>query len=115
MRTAGMGGAHRGTGVRPFVHKARKGQPVQAVLLTPAQGFAWDPGRFCYVHYWSNLNIKDTLARLRLNQDPARGITWEVPDDIPEEYLASDGERATREGEEHLALEADRQATEPLL
>ncbi|MCX6876395.1 MAG: phage terminase large subunit family protein [Verrucomicrobia bacterium] len=38
--------------------------------------------------YWSNLNIKDTLARLRRNQDRDNGPVWEVPDDIDEEYLA---------------------------
>jgi hypothetical protein len=42
----------------------------------------------CHVHYWSNLNIKDTLARLRRNQDPAQGPTWEVPDDIDDDFLA---------------------------
>jgi hypothetical protein len=40
------------------------------------------------VFYWSNLNIKDTLARLRRNQDPDNGPVWEVPDDIDDEYLA---------------------------
>ena len=29
--------------------------------------------------YWSNLNIKDAMARIRRNQDPARGPTWEGP------------------------------------
>jgi hypothetical protein len=29
--------------------------------------------------YWSNLNIKDALSRIRRNQDPSRGPTWEVP------------------------------------
>jgi phage terminase large subunit GpA-like protein len=70
-----------------FVHKARTGQPVQR-FYSPRRKVSLGTGRYCYVHYWSNLNIKDTLARLRRNQDPARGITWEVPDDIPEEYLA---------------------------
>ena len=44
-------------------------------------------GQSCSVFYWSNLNIKDTLARLRRNQDPANGPVWEVPDDIDEDYL----------------------------
>ena len=38
--------------------------------------------------YWSNLNIKDTLARLRRNQNPDNGPVWEVPDDIDDDYLA---------------------------
>ena len=39
----------------------------------------------CSVFYWSNLNIKDTLARLRRNQNPDSGPVWEVPDDIDED------------------------------
>ena len=35
-----------------------------------------------------NLNIKDTLARLRRNQDARQGLTWEVPDYIDDDYLA---------------------------
>lgn len=39
------------------------------------------------MHFWSNLNVKDTLARIRRNQNPANGATWEVPTDISEDYL----------------------------
>jgi phage terminase large subunit GpA-like protein len=39
------------------------------------------------VYYYSNLNIKDILARLRGNQDPAEGVTYEVPDNVPDEFL----------------------------
>ena len=38
--------------------------------------------------YWSNLNIKDMLARMRRNQDPEQGVTWEVPGDAGGDYLA---------------------------
>ena len=41
----------------------------------------------CRMHFWSNLNVKDTLARIRRNQKPADGATWEVPTDISEDYL----------------------------
>ncbi len=41
----------------------------------------------CRMHFWSNLNIKDTLARIRHNQNPTDGATWEVPTDISEDYL----------------------------
>ena len=41
----------------------------------------------CRMHFWSNLNVKDTLARIRRNQNPADGATWEVPKDISEDYL----------------------------
>ncbi|PTY03330.1 hypothetical protein DB346_05470 [Verrucomicrobia bacterium LW23] len=39
--------------------------------------------RTCRMHRFSNLNVKDCLARLR------RGGAWEIPDDAPEEYVAS--------------------------
>ena len=41
----------------------------------------------CRMYFWSNLNVKDTLARIRRNQNPADGATWEVPTDISEDYL----------------------------
>lgn len=41
----------------------------------------------CRMHFWSNLNVKDTLARIRRNQNPSDGATWEVPTDISEDYL----------------------------
>lgn len=41
----------------------------------------------CRMHFWSNLNVKDTLARIRRNQNPENGATWEVPTDISEDYL----------------------------
>ena len=41
----------------------------------------------CRMHFWSNLNVKDTLARIRRNQNHADGATWEVPTDISEDYL----------------------------
>jgi hypothetical protein len=54
-------------------------------------------GQSCSVFYWSNLNIKDTLARVRRNQNPDNGPVWEVPDDIDEDYLAQmESERRVR-------------------
>jgi len=44
-------------------------------------------GVIARVHYWSNLHIKDTLARLRSNQDPSEGSTWEVFDGVESAYL----------------------------
>lgn len=56
-------------------------------------------GQSCSVFYWSNLNIKDTLARLRRNQNPDNGPVWEVPDDIDEDYLAQmEGEHRIKKG-----------------
>jgi hypothetical protein len=41
----------------------------------------------CNMHRFSNLNVKDCLARLRRNE--AGGPTWEIADDAPEEYKSS--------------------------
>ena len=53
----------------------------------------------CSVFYWSNLNCKDILARLRRNQRPEKGATWEVPDDIDDDYLAQmESEHRVKDG-----------------
>ena len=60
-----------------FVHKARgTGKSVQR-FYSPRRRVVISRGRSCTcnVHYWSNLNIKDSLARLRRNQDPDQGVT----------------------------------------
>ena len=69
-----------------FPHKTKGGTQIQR-FYSPRRRVVLSHNRWCFVHYWSNLNIKDSLARLRRNQDPANGITWEVPDDVPEDYL----------------------------
>ncbi len=70
-----------------FVHRTRSGQSVQR-FYSPRRKVSLGQNRFCHVHYWSNLNVKDALARLRRNQDAEQGPTWEVADDIDEDYLA---------------------------
>ena len=53
----------------------------------------------CRMHYWSNLGVKDTLARLRSNQDPEKGSTWEIPENVPEEYMKQlDSEQRVKKG-----------------
>jgi len=70
-----------------FPHRSKSKTPIQR-FYSPRRKVVLGTGRHCFVHYWSNLNLKDTLARLRRNQDPANGPTWEVPDDIDEDYLS---------------------------
>ena len=70
-----------------FSHKTKEKGSIQR-FYSPRRKVVLTNRQFCYVHYWSNLNIKDTLARLRRNQDSSRGATWEVPDDIDEDYLS---------------------------
>lgn len=70
-----------------FAHK-RPNHPAVQRFYAPRHRVVLGRGRSCFVHRFSNLNVKDCLARLRRNQDPAEGATWEVPDDVPEEFLA---------------------------
>jgi len=70
-----------------FTHKQKGSQAIQR-FYSPRRKVVLGNNRHCYVHYWSNLNIKDMLTRLKGNQDPSVGATWEVPDDISDDYLA---------------------------
>ncbi len=70
-----------------FVHRKRSGGTVQRFYSTRHK-VVLGRGMSCVVHRFSALNCKDCLARLRRNQDPARGPTWEIPSDVPEEFLA---------------------------
>ena len=79
-----------------FTH-SMKGRKSVERFYSPRRRVVLGRGQSCSVFYWSNLNIKDTLARLRRNQDPSAGPTWEVPDDAGEEYLAQmESERRVR-------------------
>lgn len=67
-----------------FVHRAPNGKPVQR-FYSPRQKIVLGRGRFCFLHRFSNLNVKDCLARLRRNREAP---LWEVANDVPDEYLA---------------------------
>lgn len=67
-----------------FTHKRAQG-PIQR-FYSPVRKIAVARGLICRMHFWSNLNVKDVLARLRRNQDPSQGATWEIPEDVPEDY-----------------------------
>lgn len=70
-----------------FLHRVAQGKKVER-FYSPVRKIFISRGQVCRMHYWSNLNIKDILARLRRNQNPAEGATWEVPENVPEDYLA---------------------------
>jgi hypothetical protein len=70
-----------------FTHKVKGRKSIER-FYSPRRKVVLGRGQSCSVFYWSNLNIKDTLARLRRNQNPDNGPVWEVPDDIDEDYLA---------------------------
>lgn len=56
-------------------------------IYSPVKPVSIARGVTARLHYYSNLNVKDILARIRGNQDPAEGVTYEVSDDVPEEFL----------------------------
>ncbi len=63
--------------------KQRLGVGVRVKSLdrfySPKRSINCSAGKVAQMFYWSNLNIKDALSRIRRNQDPSRGPTWEVP------------------------------------
>ena len=70
-----------------FVHRTKDGRSIHR-FYSPRRKIVLGSHGSCSVFYWSNLNCKDILARLRRNQRPENGPTWEVPDDIDDDYLA---------------------------
>jgi hypothetical protein len=79
-----------------FVHRTRSGKSVQR-FYSPRRKVVLGHNRHCFVHYFSALNIKDALARVRRNQNPERGGTWEVPSDIDDDYLTQmEGEQRVK-------------------
>lgn len=69
-----------------FHHRLQSGKTVLR-FYSPVKNIFISKYVKCRMHFWSNLNVKDTLARIRRNQNPADGATWEVPNDISEDYL----------------------------
>lgn len=69
-----------------FFHRVPNGKTVLR-FYSPVKHIFISRYVKCRMHFWSNLNVKDTLARIRRNQNPADGATWEVPTDISEDYL----------------------------
>lgn len=66
-----------------YVHKGKNGKSVLR-YYSPKRRVSVSRDRVASMFYWSNLNIKDCLARLRKNTE---GSTWEVPRDAPQDYL----------------------------
>lgn len=69
-----------------FFHRLPQGKTVLR-FYSPVKNIFISKYVKCRMHFWSNLNVKDTLARIRRNQNPSDGATWEVPNDISEDYL----------------------------
>lgn len=81
-----------------FLHKLRDGSKAHR-FYSPRRKVVLSHSQACSVFYWSNLNVKDMLARLRRNQDPDRGATWEIPEDVGEDYLKQmESERRVKKG-----------------
>lgn len=72
-------------------------------FYSPAKRVTLGQGLVARVHYFSNLNMKDILARLRRNQDPELGVTYEVPDNVPEWFLKHmDAEQRVKRGDKWI-------------
>jgi hypothetical protein len=81
-----------------YVHRLKDGRSVHR-FYSPRRKVVLGRGQSCSVFYWSNLNIKDMLARLRRNQDPEQGPTWEIAEDASDDYLSQmDSEQRLRKG-----------------
>jgi hypothetical protein len=81
-----------------YVHRTKEGRSVHR-FYSPRRKVVLGRGQTCSVFYWSNLNIKDMLARLRRNQDPERGPTWEIAEDSGDDYLTQmESEQRVRKG-----------------
>lgn len=79
-----------------FVHKS--GSRRLQRFYSPVRKIFISRGLVCRMHYWSNLAVKDTLAKLRRNAE--HSAKWEVPEDVPEEYLLQmESEHRIRKGE----------------
>lgn len=68
-----------------FTHRPTGSTKPVERFYSPKRRINLGTGKACNMHFWSNLNIKDALARLRRNTDG--GPVWEVPQNAPQEYL----------------------------
>ena len=70
-----------------FTHHRRNGKSVERFYSPKRQvnlGYAKEGVKGCDMFFWSNLNVKDALCRLRRNDEAP---TWEVPNNAPQDYL----------------------------
>jgi hypothetical protein len=86
-----------------FTHKSVSGARLQR-FYSPVRKIFIARGLVCRMHFWSNLAIKDTLARLR--RYATGGPTWEIPEDVPEEYLLQlESEHRIKKGNKWMWLQ----------
>lgn len=79
---------------KTWTHRIRRKDRVTGKMIirsverfySPVKSIPFKSG-VARLHYYSNLGCKDVLNNLRGNQDPTQGPTWDVYDDIDDEYL----------------------------
>ena len=71
----------RGDRVNSWVHKDARGESIKRPY-SPFQTQYTVDNKLCYLVFFSNLHVKDTLALLRLG----RLVPFEVPTDVSAEY-----------------------------
>ena len=82
--------ATMGRGEKLYLHRTKlpNGQYKKVErIYSPVRKISLGRGKTCRMHYFENLHAKDILHRLRQNQDPSEGLTWEVPQGVSETYL----------------------------
>ena len=66
-----------------FTHRQKDGKQVER-FYSPKRQVNLGYNRVAEMYFWSNLNVKDALFRLRKNTEKP---LWEVPSNCPQEYL----------------------------
>jgi phage terminase large subunit GpA-like protein len=82
-----------------YQHRLPNGRKVWR-FYSQKRKVALTPTLACSVFYWSNLNVKDVLARLRSGSG---GPTWEVAGDASPDYLQQlESERRVKKADKYL-------------
>ena len=66
-----------------FTHRQKDGKQVER-FYSPKRQVNLGYSRVADMYFWSNLNVKDALFRLRKNTEKP---LWEVPSNCPQDYL----------------------------
>lgn len=93
-----------------FTHRQKDGKQVER-FYSPKRQVDLGYNRVAEMYFWSNLNVKDALFRLRKNTDKP---PWEVPFNCPQEYLDMLDSESRSYDKGRWVMEANRRPSEPL-
>ena len=66
-----------------FTHRLNDGKQVER-FYSPKRKITLGYQKVADMYFWSNLNVKDALFRLRRNTSSP---LWEIPANVPQDYL----------------------------